>query len=653
MMRNRSIPPYYRNERIGMIKSYFIAASGLLLFLSSLCLAETVSMPLTVDYPLLRTLVVHQAFREPDETATILDEKDGCNRVSLSQPAFREDNALVRFETRVHIRLGKPFGENCLMPIEWEGYLVFHQRPKMDAANWTLFFETVNSAVYDLNRRPAQIAQTVFNIIRTDVYAYLNGIHIDLAPPVSELKSVFGQFFQPIARERSVKMLQSIRPGKAHASAHSVKIDVLMDVETNGKAAGNGQRETLSDEQLEGFLDQWEAWDAFLVHLFGVIAPEPLSPEERQILLDTLLETRYRFITGLTNKNLEKDFVREQFIAAWKKIAPVFRHHLVRRPSASLLNYLAFFTASDALRVLDGIGPALEIEISRNGLVRLVRLLTDQKSEGESDPLTYRTGVDVSLRDVLGLGPALPALGPAFGADALDLSGHHTNRVNTESLARAIGAFFCRPAWATQKQAANALAEIKTWLFSKKDIDTHIDRTESLLMTAARDTLKKRKTDSGDTNFFSLMILSTAWQESCFRQFLVKQKKIVYLRSYNGSSVGLMQINERVWRGIYDPHHLRWDIRYNALAGCEIIDLYVTKYLLKHVKNVKAMQKIKDETRAGIIYAMYNGGPSQLKKFLSRSTKGKLYDSDRLFREKYIWVKNGQLSNVDKCLIGQ
>jgi hypothetical protein len=114
-----------------------------------------------------------------------------------------------------------------------------------------------------------------------------------------------------------------------------------------------------------------------------------------------------------------------------------------------------------------------------------------------------------------------------------------------------------------------------------------------------------------------------------------------------------MQINERVWRGMYDPHHLRWDIRYNALAGCEIIDLYFRRYLEKQAKNPKAMARLKDQTRAGIIYAMYNGGPGQLDKFLSRSAKGKFYDSDKLFLEKYNWVKNAQLANIDRCLIGQ
>ncbi len=630
-----------------MIRNYFIVISGLIVFLTGYGMAETVRMPLTVDYPLLRGLVVQQAFTERNETATILDEKDGCNRVTLSRPTFREEHSHVRFETRVHIRLGKPLGDNCLMPIDWEGYLVFHQKPRIDAASWTLSFETIDSTVTDLNRQPANIAQAAFKIISTDVYAYLNGIRIDLSPPASELKLVFSHFFQPAGKERSIKMGQSIRPGNVHVNAHAVEIDMLMEVEKYSAGTEDGKREPISDDKLEQFIAKWESWDAFLIHMIGVIAPEPLSPEERQIILDALLETRHRFISGLANKNLANDFVREQFVAVWEKFAPIFRNHLTDQPSKALLGYLGFFTASDALRALDKIGPPLGLEISRNGLVRLVHLLAGDESIGKSDILTYRSGVDISLRNALGLGPPPPALGPAFDAQALDLEGRHESQLDIKSCMDRVGSFFCQPAW------ANSLTEIKKWLYSKENIESHVDRTRSLLMDSARDTLKKHENSSAYRDFFPLVVVSTAWQESCFRQFVVKRKKIVYLQSYNGSSVGLMQINERVWRGIYDLQHLRWDIGYNAAAGCEILDLYVTKYLARHTKSVNAIQKLNDETRAGLIYAMYNGGPGQLEKFLSRSAKGKFYDSDKLFLEKYIWVNNGQLENISKCLIGQ
>jgi hypothetical protein len=74
-----------------------------------------------------------------------------------------------------------------------------------------------------------------------------------------------------------------------------------------------------------------------------------------------------------------------------------------------------------------------------------------------------------------------------------------------------IGSFFCQPAW------ANSLTEIKKWLYSKDNIENHVDRTQSLLMNSAWDTLKKRKNSSTYSEFFPLVVVSSAWQESCFR----------------------------------------------------------------------------------------------------------------------------------------
>ena len=130
---------------------------------------------------------------------------------------------------------------------------------------------------------------------------------------------------------------------------------------------------------------------------------------------------------------------------------------------------------------------------------------------------------------------------------------------------------------------------------------------------------------------YTNLIAAMAWQESCFRQFVVKNDKLTYLLSYNQTSIGLMQINERVWRGLYDHSRLRWDIRYNALAGCEIAELYLRKYALKH----PVWQKNGDmELLAQFVYAMYNGGPGEYKKFLARERTEKHYRSDQLFLEK-------------------
>jgi hypothetical protein len=161
--------------------------------------------------------------------------------------------------------------------------------------------------------------------------------------------------------------------------------------------------------------------------------------------------------------------------------------------------------------------------------------------------------------------------------------------------------------------------------------------------------IKKNKVPKQMHLMYRNLIPAMAWQESCFRQFVVKGDKLTYLLSYNNSSVGLMQINERVWRGLYNRNRLRWDINYNSDAGCEI----AAHYLNNALQDKPVTQNLDDNTLARLVYAMYNGGPSQRKKFLNRLKEEKLYNSDELFWEKYNLVSAGEINKVSLCLIGR
>jgi hypothetical protein len=63
------------------------------------------------------------------------------------------------------------------------------------------------------------------------------------------------------------------------------------------------------------------------------------------VLLDTLLTIRYQFFTAPTTATIERDIIRQQFVAARENLTPVFRRRLGGRPSGNLFGYLAFFTA--------------------------------------------------------------------------------------------------------------------------------------------------------------------------------------------------------------------------------------------------------------------------------------------------------------------
>ena len=134
-----------------------------------------------------------------------------------------------------------------------------------------------------------------------------------------------------------------------------------------------------------------------------------------------------------------------------------------------------------------------------------------------------------------------------------------------------------------------------------------------------------------------------------FRQFIIDNKKLTYIRSYNNSSVGMMQINERVWRGIYNIEHLRWDITYNVAAGIDILNLYLRKYALPKLKSFKGKDVLDNDGVAYSLYAMYNEGPGGFSRYVKRRSSGKYSDIDNHFKEKYTWVKSSQWGRVRDC----
>ena len=610
---------------------------------------ETVSLPLSIDYQLLQSIVIKVAYTDQGQSAILLNENDGCQKITISEPSIREEGKQILFETKVHVVAGTYMLNNCVLPIEWEGYLALVQKPVVDS-KWNLTFDTIDSTLYDKHHRSSEISGIVWDLVKTQVYEYLEGITINLAPPVFELKSVLVELFPFDQQAHVQRMLASMRPGKIDPTSVALQIGILTEVVETNKEEKDIEREQISTDELEVFIDTWEAWDSFLVYVLTFFLKEPLSEDDRQIFLDTLLETRYRFVTGLLDGMVERDFVREQFISAWKKLSPIFRNQLGDNPSKSIFGYLSFFTAADALSALDKISPTIGIEISRNGLIRLARLLAEDKSL----TLDYRPGVNSELRSVLGFGAPLKTSGPVTNSEEIEIGEEEIDLIedNDSSFTKLIISFVSRSAWAKTNKPAVTFKDIIPWVFAKKNFEPYVDRIKTLLEEASDGALNDSKIEERYHDLYRRIVLSTAWQESCFRQFRVRKKKVTYLLSYNRTSVGLMQVNERVWRGMYDRQHLRWDIQYNVAAGCEILNIYIKKYTLDRIKKMKIEMTLDDDTFARIVYAMYNGGPGQFEKILRRNKEGTLYSSDKLYFEKYSWVKNRQWENIRKCLIG-
>ncbi|OGP61480.1 MAG: hypothetical protein A2V65_06160 [Deltaproteobacteria bacterium RBG_13_49_15] len=614
----------------------------------SIGVSKTVALPLTLDYKLLRSLVIQTSFTGPGQSATVLDQEDGCNFIRISDPTFSEKKSFLWCETRVQIRTGVPFNENCLMTSELNGYVAFHIQPIINRRTLKLTFRTIDSVIYDQNHKPKKVAGVIWDAIKEQVYDYINHITIDLEPSMTELKSFLEPLFPAGPSDKAKAMLDSLRLGEVKIAPDAVRIEILTEVEEMYEPEKEKKMEVLSDKDVETIIESWETWDAFLVQLILSLVNRPLSENDRQILLDTLLATRYRFTTELNELTLNKDLVREQFIEAWTELSPVFRNHLSSEASEFTLGYLAFFTASDALSTLDRIGPTLGIEISRNGLIRLARLI----SRGKPTILDYDLSLNRDLREILDLGSPLSVDYPPEETEEYGLKPEKEIpwRIDPDDSFLFASLFTDSPIYAIAKKKDSGKLIPEKWIVPENDIDPYIERIEKLLEDSSAASLKKTPLQAVYHDFYRRLIPAIAWQESCFRQFQIENGEITFLLSYNRTSVGIMQINERVWRGIYDLDQLKWNIHYNTLAGCEIADQYLRRYALEKLKKMNPKVRLTEELVAGVVYAMYNGGPQQFDRYLARKKKNRHYLSDTLFMEKFRWVNHGKLEHVKLCL---
>lgn len=650
----------------------------LLIALPGRARAETVRLPMSFDFALLRTLIIQQAYHETGERAKVVVMQEGCNEIWLDNPQIREDKGYVKFETKVSIFWGTPVADSCFAPLSWSGTIILWQQPVVDEL-WQLHLKTVNSVLLDQTGKQAALSGLVWDLVKKNAHTYIDSIAINLAPPVDNLKMFMVPSEENGPPDSAARFLASMRPEQPRVSSGGLAINILAEADI----PRDGQDEDFfiveSPELEVQMMALWQSWDALLVNMMSHLSTKELTEEDRQLLLDTLLSVRYEFSEVVGTPNLTTGFIRGQFINSWIALKPLFQRHLTPRPADSVLGYLSFFTAADALVTLDRLGPLIGIELSREGFYRLAHMLNDT-------PLNEGGAVDKQLRDLLGLGapidvpppeplpepppeppPALPAPPEQPESDQPQADPGQPKLQQPETppdivpdiapdISPVGGAFLWR--WwerlfspmTAQAATAPQLEDVTGWTAELTPAKTLLPRIYTVLAKAAASQKGRLDTAVQAEGWGEQMVMATAWHESCFRQFVVKDRKITYLLSYNNSSVGIMQVNEKVWRGIYDLQELRWNIEYNSRAGTEILALYLNRYLAKQKKLSSHDDADSRRYLAVWLYALYNGGPAQLKKFPARASSGRLNRIDKQFQDKYDQTAAEQWLETVDCL---
>ena len=113
-------------------------------------------------------------------------------------------------------------------------------------------------------------------------------------------------------------------------------------------------------------------------------------------------------------------------------------------------------------------------------------------------------------------------------------------------------------------------AALKRIVVEEDNASTYAQSVQRLLTLITRREITDQGLAPQYRQTFLALVESTAWQESCWRQFIRVNGQVRFLES-DTADVGLMQVNKHVWRGFYSIPRLEWDIAYNAGAGAEIL----------------------------------------------------------------------------------
>ncbi len=587
-----------------------------------------ITLPVRPDTAYLRQAILSQVFTGEGDTARAWDDGSGCNYLVLSDPRVEAGDGVVRLLSAAEARVGTRAGSRCIVITDWSGTIETTQTVELEPGGQALSFNVVDSQIREETVHAGVPIGVLWDWVKKYVHPRLDAVRIDLAPALGDLKAVLRLVLQPGPGTDVSDSLASIAPVSVSVVDDGLLVELGMRVPEAATAAP-APAEVLTPAELARFEAAWKGWDGFVTFVVKYFAAGSAAPEVRRELLDVLIEARYDLIDIVATEpaNRGPDPVRVLFVDTWNRLAPVLRKMSPEMPRERALNLLSFMTAADALKALDEVGPELGVDISLDGLRRMARILAP---ETEEDPLQYDEQVDPALRELFDFGPPL-----------------RMRRDNVpEPQSRWRG--FLPDARAEGDVDDELVNRLNNWVPSRDELEPYLQSVHRLLTTTTQRAVSESELNPDLHDMYKALVLATAWQETCWRQFQAVDGKIAPIRSPAGA-VGMMQIMPAVWRGFYEPGGLTGDIAYNAAAGSEILMHYLLNYAIRHGEDKQPGGRT---NLARATYAAYNGGPGHLRRYRAADTPDDLKKIDLAFKEKFDAIAGGDELAVRTCYTG-
>jgi hypothetical protein len=659
--------------------------------------ALQVFVPLTIDYLTLGAALKRQIYDAPGGRAILWKGVNECEFLYAENPRFvRSGAAMVGLESDGELGLGVPLAGKCVNPISWKGIVAIDATPYL-TPNLTLMFHVSDINLYDQQHQKSLVVGRGFDLIKGNFIPRFETFRFDLRAPIEEFRALAEETAPPDQAERFKQVLATVHGvGPTVAAADGVRVTLALTLPPMPAAQPTATPGPLTPAERAAWNEQLDQWDAFIVFAIKQIGSTAGDKQLRASLLNLLLDGRYRLAQAIDQPPAPggPDPVRMLFLDQWQRLGDVVRTAAAHGQLGDhALEFLSFISAGDALMAFDQAAPALGARISAADLRRLARIMAPQST---ADPLRFNYEEDPELQRIFGLTPPpltpdsvepsdseepepaatagapqptgatplptatpqpdvprvtpAPAPSPAPSA-APSPAGRSSAGLFTPmalrkdltlslSLIAPANAFADAPPQPTELTQLGA--RLRRAVVNESNVDRYTRDLEALLDAAAASEIADERPDPALQSTYRVMVKAAAWQESCWRQFVLARGRVRYLES-SSHDIGLMQVNRYVWRGFYSITHLEWDIAYNAGAGSQIL----ARLMIRAANKAGRAGDLDAFARSA--YAGYNGGPDELNRWRRADEPDEKRSIDEAFWEKYRALKAGQSLNILKC----
>ncbi|MBL6987131.1 MAG: hypothetical protein ISR72_08870 [Methylobacter sp.] len=361
-----------------MHKRFISIIFGLLLLFARHSTADQLSVPVQIDYSLIKKILVSQLYTGKNNTAELWNDKQGCSYLKLSNPDINGKNGQIQLLNQVQARFGTGLGGQCLTVLEWAGILETFQQPTLDSGHSVLSFPITSVTAYDRNGQHLTINK-LQDLIKRVAEPKLAAVKIDLNESRSNIEQTLAHFLPKDNAAEVKKILKSLKFNSITAGDNG--LGIKLDFNAPAKRIIAEPAAAFSESEQKQWQSAWQQWEGFLDTAIKQATDDTKSPELRETLMGILMDSRTAFQAGLKEHDPNNDPVRVFFTDTWERLAPALKTIANEQPGIQGLRYLTFIAATDAIYELERLGAPFGLDISSDGLRRLARILIAGKQQ--------------------------------------------------------------------------------------------------------------------------------------------------------------------------------------------------------------------------------------------------------------------------------